>query len=497
VASPPHGSYPRCVRIDLNADLGEGMGDDDALLGIVTSANIATGAHAGGGQVLRVAVAGAAARSVAIGAHPSYPDRAGFGRASQLPLLTSGAAARAAFVNDLVQQVLEVASAAEEHGDRLVHVKAHGSLYNDSVAHDVAARVVLEAVVGVRDRLGHPVAVVTQPAGRLAGMAEGAGVEVVAEGFVDRAYASSGGLVPRGTQGAVHSAVPTMVGQAIELASGRIRAVDGTTMAVRVQSLCVHGDTPGAVRAAREVRSALERGGWRVGPAHLITESDDRVLGSRGAPRLSAFGDRALLVEPADGVVAAAETTRWVVSAAARTRELWPGAVVVPGLASVLVSFDHPGQLPAALGAAGEWLTGGGADPDGEEGGGQVHELRTSYDGPDLAALAALLRLPTGELVARHESAKWTVAALGFAPGFAYLHSDDPLFHAVPRRPEPRPRVPPGSVALASGMCAVYPDATPGGWQLIGTTEHLLFDPGRARPATLAVGDGVRFDPVP
>ncbi len=93
----------------------------------------------------------------------------------------------------------------------------------------------------------------------------------------------------------------------------------------------------------------------------------------------------------------------------------------------------------------------------------------------------------------RHLAATWTVAAVGFSPGFGYLTSDDPVFGQVPRRADPRRRVPAGSVALAGGMCAVYPSATPGGWQLIGTSDVSLFDPDAVSPALLAAGDAVRF----
>jgi KipI family sensor histidine kinase inhibitor len=97
----------------------------------------------------------------------------------------------------------------------------------------------------------------------------------------------------------------------------------------------------------------------------------------------------------------------------------------------------------------------------------------------------------------RHGRAEWTVAALGFSPGFGYLTCPDPLFSSVPRRADPRPRVPAGSVALAAGMCAVYPSATPGGWQLVGSTDRVLFDPGQDPPAVLAAGDRIVFDELP
>jgi KipI family sensor histidine kinase inhibitor len=124
------------------------------------------------------------------------------------------------------------------------------------------------------------------------------------------------------------------------------------------------------------------------------------------------------------------------------------------------------------------------------------HELPARYDGPDLAAVADLLGLSVEALVARHVATRWVVAAVGFSPGFGYLRPDDPSFAGVPRRSDPRPRVPAGSIAVAAGLGAVYPSASPGGWQLLGRTDAVLFDVDRLPPARLAVGDVVRFREV-
>jgi UPF0271 protein len=252
------------VRIDLNADLGEGLGDDAALLGIVTSANLATGAHAGGGPVLQAAAADAVRHGVAVGEHPSYRDRAGFGRRSVLEQLRADPDARRSLVVDLVAQVLLVAAEAEQLGVQLRHVKAHGALYNEAVVDDLAAELVVRAVIESGRRCGYVPAVLTQPGGVLAGLAEEAGVVVRAEGFVDRGYLPSGSLVPRGDPGALLPDAAAMAAQAVDLASGRVRCVDGSQVLLKVDTLCVHGDTPDAVAAARAVRSALMSGGWQV-----------------------------------------------------------------------------------------------------------------------------------------------------------------------------------------------------------------------------------------
>jgi UPF0271 protein len=252
------------VRIDLNADVGEGMGDDAALMALVTSANVATGAHAGGGRVLGDTVAEAVRRGVAVGAHPSYRDRAGFGRRSLLGTLRTDSSACRAFAADLVEQVLGVAAAVERRGGSLTHVKAHGALYNEAVADQLAADLVVGAVLDAAERCGYPIALVTQPGGRLARAGAEAALPVVREGFVDRGYRADGALVARGQPGALLGDVPAMVEQALALAAGSVRSVDGTAVAVPVETLCVHGDTPQALAAAAAVRGALEAAGWEV-----------------------------------------------------------------------------------------------------------------------------------------------------------------------------------------------------------------------------------------
>jgi KipI family sensor histidine kinase inhibitor len=188
---------------------------------------------------------------------------------------------------------------------------------------------------------------------------------------------------------------------------------------------------------------------------------------------------------------------------------------VVPGLASVLVAFERPSDRPDPRGTdvlavlSPETPADRGAtaqedcDLDTESGrvhsvaAPRLHTLPTRYDGPDLADVAAMLHLPAAEVVRRHRAATWTVAAVGFSPGFGYLTTPDPLFAAVGRLADPRPKVPRGSVALAAQMCAVYPSATPGGWQLIGSTTAEMFDVAAEHPALLRVGDRVEFVEVP
>jgi KipI family sensor histidine kinase inhibitor len=224
------------------------------------------------------------------------------------------------------------------------------------------------------------------------------------------------------------------------------------------------------------------RGAWSAEP------------GSAGWARVLPFGDRAYLLEP-DGGPQGADATAWVLAVARAAQDLWPAATVVAGLASVLVAFDSPADLPRQSSLLRGWAAPGpGAGPGPEP---RVLRISIKYDGPDLGDVALLLGLTASELAARHRAADWTVAALGFSPGFGYLRSSDPLFGSIPRRADPRRRVPAGSLAIAAGMSAVYPSETPGGWHLIGTTDAVLFDVRRVPPALLRVGDRVVFEERP
>lgn len=249
------------ATIDLNCDMGEGfgrwrLGDDDAMLEVVTSANVACGFHAGDPVGILETLAGAARRGVAVGAHPSYRDLAGFGRRYV------DASPRELY-GDVVYQLGALAGLARAAGTRVSYVKPHGALYN-TIAGDVRhAPAVIDAIAAVDVRL---------PVMALAGSpfvqrARDAGLRVVQEAFADRAYTAAGTLVSRREPGAVLRDEAVVVERMVRLAeTGELEAIDGTVLSLEVDSICVHGDTPGAVGMARAVRAALERAGVTVRP---------------------------------------------------------------------------------------------------------------------------------------------------------------------------------------------------------------------------------------
>ena len=247
--------------IDLNADLGEGfgvwrLGDDDALLQSVTSANVACGFHAGDPATMRRVCAGAAAAGVAVGAQVSYRDLAGFGRR----FIDVDPAELAA---DVLYQLAALDGIARTAGTRVSYVKPHGALYNAAVTHEGQAQAVVDAVLAYDRRLP----VLGLPGSALLRTAEAAGMRPVVEGFADRGYSPDGRLVPRRQPGALVHEPAVVAERAVRMATeGVVVAVDGRTLLMPVESVCVHGDTPGAADLARAVRTALADSGVAVRP---------------------------------------------------------------------------------------------------------------------------------------------------------------------------------------------------------------------------------------
>lgn len=247
------------TSIDLNADLGEGFGrwrltDDEQLLSVVTSANVACGFHAGDAVTMRRVCELAAERGVRIGAQVSYRDLAGFGRrAMDVP--------PAELAAEVAYQIGALEVFARAAGARVAYVKPHGALYNRVVRDEEQAAAVVDGVLLADASLP----VLGLPGSRLLELAGKAGLPVVTEAFADRAYTDAGTLVPRTLEGAVVTDPDAVVERSVSLArSGEVVSRSGTRIEVRARSLCLHGDTPGAVDLARRVRERLAVCGVRV-----------------------------------------------------------------------------------------------------------------------------------------------------------------------------------------------------------------------------------------
>lgn len=241
---------------DLNSDSGESfsswrMGNDDAMMTIVTSANIACGFHAGDPSVMRSTITAAAAHDVAVGAHVSYRDINHFGRVFV-------DVAPSELIDEVIYQIGALQAMASVVGSRVSYVKPHGALYNTIVHHTVQATAVAEAIGQVDDSL----AVLCQPGSEIARVAGERGLRVVYEAFADRAYNPDGSLVSRREPGAVLHDPEEIAARVVRMATDhQVVAVDGSVLDLDADSVCVHGDTPGAVSIAAAVRTALTDAG--------------------------------------------------------------------------------------------------------------------------------------------------------------------------------------------------------------------------------------------
>lgn len=247
------------VVTDLNSDLGEGfgnwrMGDDEALLDLVSSANVACGFHAGDPTTMRLTCERAVERGVAIGAHVGYRDLAGFGRRHiDMDPVELG--------DEIVYQIAALDGFARIAGDRVRYLKPHGALYNTVVTDTAQAT----AVVGAVRNYDPTLPLLGLPGSELLRLAETAGLSVVPEAFADRAYAPDGRLVPRRHPGALLRDADAIAHRCLRLATEqKVDSIDGTVVTVPARSICVHGDTPQAVAIARRVRQGLLAAGVRV-----------------------------------------------------------------------------------------------------------------------------------------------------------------------------------------------------------------------------------------
>jgi UPF0271 protein len=252
------------MSIDLNCDIGESFGAyklglDEEVIKHITSANIACGWHAGDPMVMDRTVKMAKENGVGVGAHPGYPDLLGFGRRNMDCLPSE-------IRNYVIYQVGALRAFCDVHGVRLRHVKPHGNLYNTAVENEAVARAVAEAIAGVDSKLIY-VALAGAKTEHVSRIGKEMGLTVAFEAFPDRAYTPEGTLLSRRQPGAVIKEPEKVAARALKMAKeGKVVAIDGSEIPLGAQTLCVHGDTPGAVDLVKEIRDLLEKEGIQVKP---------------------------------------------------------------------------------------------------------------------------------------------------------------------------------------------------------------------------------------
>ena len=249
------------MRVDLNADVGESfglytLGDDQTLMSSLTSANIACGFHAGDPHVMRRTVQAAIAAGVAIGAHPGFPDLSGFGR-RRMHL------SPAEIEDIVVYQIGALMAMTAACGSVLKHVKPHGALYNMAATD----RAMADAIVGATVSVNRHLVLVGLSGSALIAAGRAAGLTTASEAFADRGYDADGRLLPRHHPGAIIDDVERVAARAVAMVKNRtVETSDGVRVPLDVDTLCIHGDTPGASQLARAVRTALEHAGVTVAP---------------------------------------------------------------------------------------------------------------------------------------------------------------------------------------------------------------------------------------
>lgn len=257
--------------MDLNSDLGEAygawtMGDDEAVLDVVTSANIACGFHAGDPVTMHRTARSAVSRGIAIGAHLAYPDLRGFGR-RHVALTPDELTA------DVLYQLGALDAIATAAGGRVSYVKPHGALYNEMAVDEQLARTVLTAIARFRS----PLSILTLPGSAAGRVAAELGLACYAEGFADRGYTDDGQLVPRTQPGAVLTDANVIAERVVRMATeGSVVTASGSVIDVEVATVCIHGDTPGAVVIAHTVRAALLAAGVGLAPFVSDVGADTR-----------------------------------------------------------------------------------------------------------------------------------------------------------------------------------------------------------------------------
>lgn len=250
------------MRVDINTDMGEAFGrwsicDDEALLPYVSSANVACGAHAGDPMVMDRIASACARLGVRIGAHPGFPDLQGFGRRE----MKMSPAEVEAFV---MYQIGALRVFAEHHGQALTHVKPHGALYNMAAGDLDMARAVARGVAR-SSRKGEDLILVGLAGSLMIDAAKELGIPCASEGFCDRGYTKDGTLAKRGTPGALITEPREVAERAVQMVTrGKVRALDGSQLSMRVDTICIHSDTPGALEIAASVKRALEAAGVEI-----------------------------------------------------------------------------------------------------------------------------------------------------------------------------------------------------------------------------------------
>ena len=433
--------------IKINCDVGEGLGNERSLFKYITACSIACGGHAGDEKSMRETLALAKEMGVAAGAHPSYPDKENFGRVSM-------DISEEELIQSVRQQIDLLISLADEQGLQLDHIKAHGALYNDAAKDERIAKVFLDAI----EPYNLPIYI--SWGSEIARQAKEREIEVVYEAFADRNYNLDLTLIPRSEVNAMIKDPWEVIGHVNYLLMNVIRTPDQKFNDLKVETICLHSDSEQAELLAR-------------------------FLFGRYQLKVKSYGDQGYLIEWPQKM--AKHQLYDIIHFKEQLRKL--GFKVTQGVASLLVQGETTEDNLWAMYVKA---------PAPKKRSIHQHIIPVCYDqefGEDLKLMSQELGLSTEEIINIHSKGSYTVYAMGFLPGFMYLGGLDERLH-IPRKSEPRIRIPKGSVGIGGSQTGIYPQESPGGWQLIGRTPIDLFNAKSNPPSAFQEGDEIKFEPV-
>lgn len=478
------------TKLKLNCDLGESdvitSGSiEHKIMPFIDMANVACGGHAGNKQTMCATINLAKQHNVEVGAHPSYPDKKNFGRVSiNMPAEQ--------FKESIIKQLNMLIEVATHCQYSVSYVKAHGALYNDMAQSASLAALFFECIeqINIQHCLNLNVMIIAHSIKRLSATAQSYNLTLIPEAFSDRRYTDKGLLTAR-TNAQGHPNQDAVLGteetvfQAISVAEQWVMTNMGMPLPISADSLCVHGDNVSALESTQLICdiNKLPFSCVRSGPNSLLFKFSEEVsrstmirLGTQLTERFSttllvstpAF--KTLFLESKPGQLDAISILK---TAMCLFKNLLTEQHKNHGEESAVVT------LPVYYGKKSE----------------DKSSITDDNNASDIDTIAQQTGHTVDEIVALHQASAFTVEAIGFAPGFAYL-SGLPDSLSVPRHATPRSSVPQGSVAIAQSLTCIYPTSSPGGWNIIGRCPIPLFQPLSAQPLLYRIGDQVRFEAI-
>lgn len=430
--------------IKINCDVGEGVGNEKLLFNYITSCSIACGGHAGDANSMREILSLAKAFKVSAGAHPSYPDKTNFGRVSidisKNDLIRS--------IREQIDQLIDISS---EFDISLDHIKAHGALYNDCAKHPELAQTFLTAIGTYQLPIYAPYGSV------IAEITKEHEVDVIYEGFADRMYNSDLSLVSRSSKNAIINNPKSVEDHVRLITGGFVKSKTGEKIPIKVETYCIHSDTDNAVEIAKHLFAYF----------NLVFKP---------------YGDKGVLIEWPQ------KMTPYQLDDLLNLKEHLHQEVL-QGVSSLLVLDEHDVSKLREI-----YLS----LPAQSKRSFYLHTIPVCYDltfGEDLNQMSTSLGLSVEEIINLHSNGLYTVYSLGFLPGFAYLGGLDKRLH-ITRKAEPRLKIPKGAVGIGGEQTGIYPQESPGGWQLIGRTPIEMFNPLAKEPCLLNPGDKIKFEKI-